>query len=464
MVSNDSQVFSRLILALVFFGGITGSAICQDTVPVSEGAKIEERDVVFALRVENDMTGAQIEETFQNAFRSTGTKAQSVTATPIDHETYDKIKEFLTTVKSTGELERKGIIAQRSSRSNYWDIYLPDGYTEVEKMEVEYQLKSSLETKKEELIPISKAESLREKDPKKRLIYQGLTPPQLELRSDPDWILKGYQVVLKGRSDALPGKTLSQKFAESRCYRLEIVGYTGSMQKLFNTVGNEKAIGFAMKGLYPPKTLGLGLADLVGTIAPRRGAWEKNYFQLNELPPSNPPADRAWVLFPLSKEDAEKLKTQLDTDFKDGKLTLGRLSESLKSGELGGYKVSNTAGDITLRANEPAKWYEMGNVNASKPGEVPAFQRTFMIGEIADWKKDPRSQGAWRVVMFEYDTRFDGSNEKTGARTILRTSYVGDKGESRADAPYHIERAVGWETGDSPFSQAIVPTPTLPKQ
>lgn len=425
-------------------------------VAAQEVVSTGERDVVIALRVPDTFTKEELESRFGLALESAKTKAQRIQAKPIEVETYDKIKEFLTSVQAGGELDRKGVIARRSNRSNYWDLYLPEGYNQVDRVEVEYKDKSDpSEPKKAEFRPVSRAAG--EMDSKERLIYLGLAPPQLELRADPNWEVTRYTVHLKAWGDK-PAKAIPQEFIGERCFRLEIGGYSGSMQQLFETLGDPDKIGIAMVGLQPPKTLALGLADLVGVIATQDGEWYQNNFRVRVTPPVKPRADRAWILFPLAQDEAEKLKASLESAVKSGAQTSKGLSESLKKGELGGYQVSKSTGSVSLRPKERAQWQEMTNLNAATEGEVPEFGRQFVVEEPGGWSNDPRMKGAWRVIMFERDVRDEG-NQKTGSSVILPTKLVGDMSEERPSTHFHVNQVKSWVTGESPLRSAASAVP-----
>jgi hypothetical protein len=427
------------------------------TVPAQEVAPTTERDVVIAVRVPDTFTREELESRFALALESAKTKAQRIQAKPIDLETYDKIKEFLTSVQAGDDLHRKGVIARRSNRSTYWDLYLPDGYNQVEKVELEYKDKSAAgEVRKAELKPVSRAEG--EKDPAARLIYLGLAPPQLELRADPNWEVVRYTVHLNAWGDK-PAKKVSEQFVGERCYRLEIEGYAGSLQDLFETLGDSERIGVAMVGIQPPKTLALGLADLVGVIATQDGEWYQNNFRVRVTPPAKPQADRAWILFPLSQGEAERLKAALDEAVKSGAQTSLSLSKSLQSGELGGYEVAKSTGNISLRPNDRAQWHEMTNVNPV-PGDVPEFGRQFVVEEPGGWSSDPRLKGAWRVIMFERDVRSGG--EKTGSSVILPTKLAGAMSDDQPSTHFHVNQVKSWTTGDSPLAQNL-PAKPAPK-
>lgn len=454
MVRNHSQHLAwRLSLAIVVLG--CGGVAAQDP------AETNDRDVVIAVRVPSTFTREELESRFRLALESAKTKAQRIQAKPIDLETYDKIKEFLTTVHADGD--RKGLIARRSNRSNNWDLYLPDGYNQVDKVVVEYKDNSDPSEVKPlktvELKPVPRAAG--EMNSQERLVYLGLAPPQLELRADPNWDVTRYTVHLKAWANN-PAQEVTQEFVGERCFRLEIAGYKGSMQTLFETLSDPKKIGVAMKGVHPPKTMALGLADLVGAIATQDGEWYQNNFRVRVTPPVDPKADRAWILFPLAKEDAEKLKARLDSMFASGAMTSTGLSESLRKGELAGYKVSMATGNVVVHPKDPAQWHEMTDVNAANKGEVSEFARQFVVEDTGGWGSDPRVKGAWRVIMFEYDTRDANDNTvKTGSSAILSTRLPGDASTNPMNAFYHVNQVKTWVTGESPLKSGAATPPKL---
>lgn len=216
MARDYLRVPAWAVLSTVGFA-IVGSLAAQETVASAE------RDVVIAVRVPDRFSREELETRFKLALESAQTKAELIQAKPIELETYEQIKEFLTSVKAGGDLNRKGILARRSTKSNYWDIYLPDGYNQVDKLNLEYRDKGNgTELKKAEFKPVSRAQG--EKSPSERLIYLGLAPPQLELRADPKWELTRYTLHLKAWGDK-PARVVTDEFVGERCFRVEIIGY-----------------------------------------------------------------------------------------------------------------------------------------------------------------------------------------------------------------------------------------------
>lgn len=299
----------------------------------------------------------------------------------------------------------------------------------------------------EKLTPVSYLDG--QKDPSARLVY--VDNRQLELRPDPSWNLLDYKLAMKMSDGKI--KTQEGKFTQGRYYRVIIPDYTGAVRELFDNLA-DPAIVNGLEGLRPPKSLWLGVADLVNSSCPDQNIWSENRLTMYVTPPPKCGVTSAWVLFPLTKEDADKEKALLDQGQRQGTITSESAVKDLENGSFGGYDAAKVGGEVTLTAAMKPQWYKIETVAAASTRRFrsstasSAWQMT--RSRSRPGRRTPCATDACRVVLYVADVR-DKPTNKLLRSVVQKTKPVGSV---QKDQPWywHVQPVVGWASDNSPFA------------
>lgn len=442
-----AETNSKLVpaLALLFAAFTTSHLVAQESsvteALVQPGAG-PSKDVVIAMRLKDEFSEKELARIIEAAVKSSGAVCRKADARRIDNDSYESIRQFLLTIKdSEGSLGKSGMM-RRAKRSNVWDVTLPDGYNQIEEMEVFVEDKNTQKPKGISLKPVSR--STGEKNPMERLVYLGISAPQLELRADPEWgNLLGAKLKLAAWGEK-PAASVDVTFEKEVCFRVSIDGFQGDPSQLFETLGDENRMGQALVGFSAPITLTIGLADFKKAVSGESGQWNGSKFTIGFIPPSRPRVDRVWMLFPLTEAQAKTTRQQVEEQLKSGRETTFDIPKKLREGKFMGYDVekADTQPNLTeIRPNDPPRWYQVSSDDR--------FSRTFAFGDVPAWQSSAFKDGPWKAVMYENDLLGPDKVAKTGERRIQKTRSIGEM--TGLESEVQISSFVNWTSPDSPF-------------
>lgn len=177
-----------------------------------------------------------------------------------------------------------------------------------------------------------------------------------------------------------------------RYYVIVMNDFWGDPAPLFETLKDgSKVGGVPFEDIGEPKPTTLVLASLKEIESTIAQGWPQptTFRAVTPLPPNTFPK-RAWMLFPLTKEQSdEELAAALALVERDG---FKALPEYIRKRGVEADK------EAMLAPGNPPQWYEM-----TREGEEEAFIRMLELDRVAEWKQSQPAPETFRLLVYEFD-------------------------------------------------------------
>jgi len=439
-----------MLLGLILAVVITASVGGQDGVKVKKVAEESSTHKTFILAIEVSVNEKpdQIKETFGKVLEEgnpgKGAKPDfvwvkdKVDLKEIDKATFLALQRF---VRGGPEVDGANIPRRvRKQTNTFWEIDLGDRNAQLHSI----------------ILLFDKGKRMVVEAGKKK---EGLTLTTLPfgratLQGTIKQTPKSFKLIKFGKGDQpVDEKTVPEELWErpdKRYWLLKLEGWEGDPQKLIKVLGDEDV-------LVNPVVLSPELSLLgVGTFLYGEGGYPGGFtggnkftFQVPRPPkgikigatPKDSDEAKVWMLFPLSKNEAEDISKKLDN------LTTGKLIAHI-NGKVTGKDVPvferlEAGKEGKLAPGAKARWIELP-LGANKA----TFERTIPVEKIGDWwekEKSNKSPRSFRIIVVE----------------------VRKKGKKAADALFikgtthnKVEEVPEWFIGLQ--QKALTPTDTKP--